>query len=63
MATYPECKFYLGSGKCSHKDAPNPRHSWCIGKDACGSWDEEIEQQVSRYEKQLERMRQSGAMP
>ena len=38
MATYKECKFYLTSGNCIHRDAPNPYHSWCIGKDECGSW-------------------------
>ncbi len=63
MTTYPGCKFYLRGGKCSYKDAPNPRHSYCIGKDACRSWKDESEQQMSRYEKQLERIRQSGAMP
>ena len=45
MTTYPQCKFYLEGGKCSHKDAPNPYHSWCIGKFECGDWDDEREQQ------------------
>lgn len=43
MATYPECKFYLGGGKCSHRDAPNPHHSYCIGKVWCDVWHEGIE--------------------
>ncbi|MDD5338216.1 MAG: hypothetical protein PHG35_02225 [Dehalococcoidales bacterium] len=34
MPTSPDCKFYK-DGKCSHSDAPNPGHSWCIGKDHC----------------------------
>ena len=46
MKTFPECKFYLKGGKCSHKDAPNPNHSYCIGKDACESWEDEIDQRV-----------------
>ena len=42
MGTYPECKFYLDGGKCSHEDAPNPRHSYCIGKVDCGAWEDSI---------------------
>ncbi len=45
MATSPECKFYLRGGKCSHNDAPNPNHSYCIGKGKCGSWGDEIKHQ------------------
>ena len=63
MATYKECKFYLEGGKCSHKDAPSPRRSYCIGKDGCDSWGDEIERQMPRYEVQLERIRQSGVRP
>ena len=33
-----DCKFYIPIGKCSSKDAPNPGHSLCIGKDGCGSY-------------------------
>ena len=46
MATSPECKFYVKGGKCSHKDAPNPNHSYCIGEDDCGVCDDNIERKV-----------------
>ena len=42
MTTYRECKFYREGGKCAHKDAPNPHHSWCIGAKLCGVWYENI---------------------
>ncbi len=35
MSTSPDCAFYLKGGKCGHFDAPNPGHSWCIGKEDC----------------------------
>jgi len=57
---YLECKFYIEGGKCSHIDTPNPRHSWCIGKDECKSWDDEITQQITRYQAQLNRIRTTG---
>jgi len=30
-----ECRFYLKYGRCSHKDAPRPNHSRCVGTKAC----------------------------
>ena len=36
--TAKDCKFYLKGGKCSHKNAPSPCHSWCIGKDNCNDY-------------------------
>ena len=54
MATYPECKFYLKIGACSHKDAPNPHHSWCIGKDDCAAWEDEIEHQAPKDNNTIE---------
>lgn len=46
METYPGCKFYLKGGKCSHEDAPNPNHSYCIGKKECGAWEDNINYQA-----------------
>lgn len=46
MTTYPECKFYLKGGKCSHCDAPNPNHSYCIDKLTCGARDDNINYQA-----------------
>ena len=46
MATYPDCKFYLEGGKCSHEDAPNPNHSYCIGKLECGCYEDGIRYKV-----------------
>lgn len=39
---YKECKFYI-DGKCSHIDAPEPYKSGCIGKEYCGTWEDNIE--------------------
>jgi len=50
MGTYPECKFYLKGGKCSHLDAPNPGHSRCIGKEACSSWEDVLPQKDKKAE-------------
>jgi len=47
---YKECKFYIKGGKCSHKDAPNPRHSSCMGKELCGAWEDGIEYEVKEGE-------------
>jgi len=46
MATYEECKFYLKGGKCSHRDAPKPRHSYCLGKDSCACWNDAVSHEV-----------------
>ncbi len=35
--TEKDCKFYVEGGKCNSPDAPNPNHSWCIGKKDCNS--------------------------
>jgi len=52
MGTYPECKFYIKGGKCSHQYAPNPYHSYCIGRKACHlSWGDGIEWQAKQSEK------------
>jgi len=42
MAVYEACKFYIEGGKCSHEEAPEPYQSECIGKDACGAWEDNI---------------------
>ncbi len=42
MGVYESCKFYLEGGKCSHKDAPEPYQSDCLGKDSCGAWEDDI---------------------
>jgi len=42
MTTYKECKFYIEGGKCCHEDAPKPYHSYCIGKQECGVWDDHL---------------------
>ena len=40
---YKECKFYdIRSEKCVHEDAPT-NDSSCIGYDACGSREDDIE--------------------
>jgi len=52
MNTYKECKFYIKGGKCSHRDAPEPRHSYCIGKDNCEAWEDDIECEVKEGEEQ-----------
>jgi hypothetical protein len=41
MEDYKECKFYV-NGKCNHEDAPS-NHPECIGKNNCGSWQDDIE--------------------
>lgn len=41
---YTTCTFYREHNCCTHKDAPEPFVSPCIGRDACGCWDEEITQ-------------------
>ena len=43
---YEECKFYIKGGKCSHKDAPEPRISQCVGKEFCGAWEDDIDCEV-----------------
>jgi len=50
MNTYKECRFYIEGGKCSHKDAPEPGHSYCIGKDWCEVWRDDIECEVAKAE-------------
>jgi len=42
MAAYKECQFYLKGNHCSHRDAPEPRRSACIGKESCGAWEDSI---------------------
>ena len=42
MTVYEASNFYLEGGKCSHEDAPEPNQSDCIGKDACGAWEDDI---------------------
>ena len=34
------CKYYIKGGLCASSDAPKPGHSECIGKDACGSFEQ-----------------------
>jgi len=46
MVAYKECTFCVKGGLCSHKDAPTPWHSKCIGKERCGSWKDGIEAKV-----------------
>lgn len=41
MDDYEKCKFYL-RGECSHKNAPDPYHSDCIGQDSCNAWEDNI---------------------
>ncbi|KKL67539.1 hypothetical protein LCGC14_2133980 [marine sediment metagenome] len=41
MMTSKDCKYYLKGGKCSHKYAPHPNHSWCIGDEEIGGKCEE----------------------
>lgn len=36
--TSKDCECYLKGGRCSSEDAPNPTHSWCIGRERCGSY-------------------------
>ena len=48
--TYKECKFYLEGGNCSHQDAPNPYHSYCIGKLNCGAWEDDKTFQAIKQE-------------
>ena len=43
MKVYKACKYYLEGGECSHKDAPVPCTSKCIGQDACGVWEDKAE--------------------
>ncbi|KKN60890.1 hypothetical protein LCGC14_0527610 [marine sediment metagenome] len=39
MSTYPECKFYLKGGNCSHLNAPEPGHSRCLGEKGCAVYE------------------------
>lgn len=32
---YPKCKFYIKYDRCSHRSAPAPYHSRCLGKKGC----------------------------
>ncbi len=56
MATDDTCKFYLAGGKCSHKDAPDPRHSWCVAF-VCSVSDDPISEKI--YQVITPRNRQS----
>ena len=40
---YTECKFFTKQNTCSHKDAPQPFHSACIGKEQCEAWHDSID--------------------
>lgn len=39
---YQECKFRMGYNRCSHKDAPEPYRSQCLGKEQCLAWNDPI---------------------
>ena len=39
--TTPDCKFYIKGGRCAHQGAPTPGKSWCIGKEACGVYEQD----------------------
>ena len=41
-----QCKFYLPNGKCSHKDAPEPWRTGCLGIVVCASWEDGIEEKA-----------------
>jgi hypothetical protein len=43
---YKECKFYIKYGRCSHKTAPEPYHSQCLGKEQCIVWNDPITSQA-----------------
>ena len=40
--TAKDCHYYVRGGHCASKDAPNPNHSWCIGRTECGSYEVEV---------------------
>jgi hypothetical protein len=44
IMVYRKCKFYLKGNCCSHKDAPEPYRSKCIGKHMCGSWEDTLKE-------------------
>ncbi len=43
MIAARNCKYCTLLGKCSHKDAPNPGHSHCIGKEDCEDYEKRQE--------------------
>jgi hypothetical protein len=40
--TKEECKFFIKYNRCSHRSAPKPYHSQCLGKKQCIVWNDPI---------------------
>ena len=61
MAVYKECRFYLEGNHCSHRDAPEPRYSMCIGKESCEAWQDSILDQAKSEAEIIKQARQDTA--
>ena len=61
MTAYKECRFYLEGNHCSHRDAPQPRISSCLGKEHCEAWEDSILNQARNESEIVQQARQDTA--
>ena len=50
MNSFEECKFYTAKRSCSHRSAPTPYVSECLGKEGCAAWSDGIEDEAGKTE-------------